>query len=153
MSLILRGLVLVTNSFLYIFFKFVTDKFIYYFLQNYIQEYESIQKPKEKNYEMINMNFEKEFEWAKFKVMEDTFDALAHVAGHAPHGTYDGRSTLKAFNKFRTMKQDYGNIKSFAQHLCNISRYFKIPENSKIINEAGKNLNCFANNYEMFLIY
>ncbi len=98
------------------------------------------------------MNFEKEFEWAKFKVMEDTFDALVHVARHAPHGTYDGRSTLKAFNQFRNLKQDYGNIKSFAEHLYNISRYFKVRENSELIGETSKKLSNFADAYEMLLI-
>ncbi|MBQ2654276.1 MAG: hypothetical protein IJF83_12015 [Methanobrevibacter sp.] len=98
------------------------------------------------------MNFEKEFEWAKFKAMEDTFDALAHVAAHAPIGTYDGRATLKAFNKFRDIKQDYGNLKSFAEHLYNISRYFKVRENSELIGEASRKLSNFADAYEMFLI-
>ena len=98
------------------------------------------------------MNFEKEFEWERFAVMEDTFDALAHVAGHAPIGTYDRRSTLKAFNQFRNLKQDYGNIKSFAEHLYNISRYFKVRENSELIGEASRKLSNFADAYEMFLI-
>lgn len=98
------------------------------------------------------MNFEKEFERERFKVMEDTFDALVHVAGHAPIGTYDGRSTLKAFKQFRKLKQDYGNIKSFAEHLYNISRYFKVRENGDLIGEASRKLSNFADAYEMFLI-
>ena len=97
------------------------------------------------------MNMEKQFEDAKFKVMEDTFDALVSVAGHSPVGTYDGRSTMKAFKTFQTMKINYAQLISFAQHLCNISRYFKIPEHSETIKTAGKKLNRFANNYEMFL--
>ena len=97
------------------------------------------------------MNMEKEFETQKFRVTEDTFDALVSVAGHAPVGTYDGRSSMKAFKKFQNLTVKYANLISFAEYLCSISRYFKVPEHSETIKEAGKKLNRFANNYEMFL--
>ena len=94
---------------------------------------------------------EKEFERQKFTVMEETFDALAHVAGHSPVGTYDGKSTIKAFKTFRTMKHSYAQIKSFAEHLYNISRYFNVRENSELIRKTSRNLSHFADAYEMFL--
>lgn len=98
------------------------------------------------------MNFEQEFEYAKFQVMEDTFDNLVTVVGHTDEiGVYDTRASMKAFRRLQTLKINYGSLKDFADYLYNISRYFKIPENSELIKETSKKLNRFAESYSMFL--
>lgn len=97
------------------------------------------------------MNFEKEFEYAKFKVMENTFDVLANIAAHGSSKTYDYRASMKSFKKFQNLKQTYGCIKEFANHLYNISKYFTVRENADRVKQIARQLNSFAESYSMLL--
>ena len=100
---------------------------------------------------MINMDIMNEFEWAKFNIMEDTFDALVKVVNGAEYKTYDYRASMKAFKRLQNLKNNYGAIKDFADYLFNISRYFTIRENAEILKTISRRLNRFAENYMMLL--
>jgi hypothetical protein len=97
------------------------------------------------------MDIQKEFENAKFDVMENTFDALVKVAGYSEYKTYDHRAGMRAFKRFQNLKHSYGCIKEFAEYLYNISRYFKVKEYSDLLRDASKKLNRFAESYSMLL--
>ena len=102
--------------------------------------------------EMINMDIMAEFEYARFKVMEDTFDALVAVVGHTEEiGIYDTRAGMKAFRRLQKLKINYGSIKDFADYLRNMTRYFKNAENAELIRNISKRLNNFAESYRMLL--
>ena len=97
------------------------------------------------------MDMIKEFEYARFKVMEDTFDVLVSIAGHEDYKTYDYRASMRSFKRFQNLKQSYGCIKDFADYLHNISKYFTVRENADRVKAVAKKLNSFAEEYSMLL--
>ena len=86
------------------------------------------------------------------KVMNLVYTALMKVLGETQKfGTYDVRACRKASKKLMELKLTYGALLSFADYLCNISKYFTIKENNELVGNAGKKLYAFAMNYEMLL--